>query len=106
MTFRSPIAGLSLLAALLFVAPSPARGDGLRIQWEKNLLTISEDELPGREMRVQYSRPTAGRFPPTAIGGHPRSARHSIGAVTERVGRSRICEGGAHSIRTREPCPG
>jgi hypothetical protein len=54
MMVRSPFPGLPLLTALLFVASSPAKGDGLRIRWEKTFLTISGDDLPGQEMRVQY----------------------------------------------------
>jgi hypothetical protein len=54
MTVRSPFAGLLCLTVLLFVTSSSAKGDGLRIRWEQNFLTISGDQLPGQEMRVQY----------------------------------------------------
>jgi hypothetical protein len=54
MMARSPFPALPLLPVLLLVASSPAAGDGLRIRWEKNFLTISGDDLPGQEMRVQY----------------------------------------------------
>jgi hypothetical protein len=49
-----PFPGLLLLTASLFGASSSATGDGLRIQWENNYLTIRGDDLPGQEMRVQY----------------------------------------------------
>src|SRR5215471_725590 len=54
MRIRSLFPGLTLLAVLFFGASSSAAGDGLRIRWEKNYLTISGDDLPGGEMRVQY----------------------------------------------------
>ena len=34
--------------------PATAIGDGLRIRWEKDFLTIRGDDLPGQEMRVHY----------------------------------------------------
>ena len=39
---------------VLLRRPSSAAGDGLRIRWENNFLTISGNDLPGQEMRVQY----------------------------------------------------
>jgi hypothetical protein len=54
MMVRPPFPGLLLLTASLFGAPSSATGDGLRIRWENNYLTIRGDNLPGQEMRVQY----------------------------------------------------
>ena len=54
MMVRPPFPGLLLLTASLFGASSSATGDGLRIRWENNYLTIRGDDLPGQEMRVQY----------------------------------------------------
>jgi hypothetical protein len=54
MTVRPLSPGLLLLTALYLGAPPSATADGLHIRWEKNFLTISGDDLPGREMKVQY----------------------------------------------------
>ncbi len=54
MTVRPLFPGLLLLTASLFGAPATAIGDGLRIRWEKDFLTIRGDDLPGQEMRVHY----------------------------------------------------
>jgi hypothetical protein len=54
MTVRPLYHGLILLTALYFGAPSTVTADGLHIRWEKNFLTISGDDLPGREMKVHY----------------------------------------------------
>src|SRR3954452_25577716 len=49
-----PLSPGLLLTAFFLPAPSTDTADGLRIRWERNFLTISGDDLPGREMKVQY----------------------------------------------------
>ena len=54
MPVRQCLVKCFLLAVVLLSAPLSASGEGLRIHWEKDYLTISGDHLPGKEMRVHY----------------------------------------------------
>jgi hypothetical protein len=47
------VTGLAVLASLVF-ALSPAEEPGLRLSWEKNMLTIHAPRLPGGRVEVWY----------------------------------------------------
>lgn len=52
--FRPLLSGLLLLTVSFSGATPDTPGDGLRIRWEENFLTISGGDLPGQEMKVHY----------------------------------------------------
>lgn len=52
---RSIVPSIGLVIASCTTAPmSAAEPVPLRLRWEKNFLTISGDQLPGKEMRIHY----------------------------------------------------